>query len=255
MSPAAFVSHQTAPRSRLGKGSNSNLQIMNIDEFDKYLVMFSGGKDSTACHLYLLEMGIPPEKIELWHQDVDGPGLFNFMDWPVTHSYCNAYAKAFNIPIYFSWRKGGFEREMLRKNQPTGEIFFETPKGLKSVGGNGPRNTRMRFPQISPDLNVRWCSAYLKIDVAAAAIRNQKRFEGAKTLVLTGERAEESPARAKYKDFHSHKTFSSKKKRFVYHYRPVLHWSEEKVWGLIEKYKVNPHPAYKLGFGRVSCAT
>ena len=44
--------------------------------------------------------------------------------------------------------------------------------------------------------SVRWCSAYLKIDVGAAALRGQARFEGKRTLFVTGERAEESAARA-----------------------------------------------------------
>lgn len=41
----------------------------NIQDYDRYIVSFSGGKDSTATFLYLLDHGIPREKIELWHQD------------------------------------------------------------------------------------------------------------------------------------------------------------------------------------------
>ena len=44
---------------------------MNIKNYDKYIVYFSGGKDSMACLLYLLDTGIPIEKIELWHHDID----------------------------------------------------------------------------------------------------------------------------------------------------------------------------------------
>lgn len=40
--------------------------------YDKYIVSFSGGKDSTATFLYLLEHGVPVERIELWHQEIDG---------------------------------------------------------------------------------------------------------------------------------------------------------------------------------------
>ena len=54
--------------------------------------------------------------------------------------------------------------------------------------GNGPAGTRGIFPQTSPDLRVRWCSPALKIDVLAAAIRNQPRFLDGRTLVITGER-------------------------------------------------------------------
>ncbi len=66
--------------------------------------------------------------------------------------------------------------------------------------GIGEAGTRRRFPQVSADLSVRWCSPYCKIDVAAAAINNQDRFLGRRTLVITGERAAESTARSPIPD-------------------------------------------------------
>ena len=115
-------------------------------------------------------------------------------------------AAAFGLPLYRSWREGGFEREMLRQDAPTAPILFETPHGLMRAGGAGPRNTRLRFPQVSADLSVRWCSAALKIGVGAATIAGQDRFLGRRTLVVTGERAQESAARARYATFEPHRT-------------------------------------------------
>ena len=239
--------------------------VIDYTIYSKVLVMFSGGKDSLACLLHLIEDGCPIEKMELWHHDIDG-GIIEgkrestLMDWSVTRSYCQAVAKAFNIPIYFSWRVGGFEREMNRNNQKTAPVMFETPTGTFMAGGlRGKESTRRKFPQVSADLSVRWCSAYLKIDVASLAINNQKRFVGQKTLVVTGERAEESSARAKYEVFEPHKNDarSAKKedcRRHIDHYRPVHSFSEKKVWDLIERHRINPHPAYLLGWGRVSCS-
>ncbi len=40
--------------------------------YEKVIVMFSGGKDSIASVIALLEAGCPAHLIELWHQDVDG---------------------------------------------------------------------------------------------------------------------------------------------------------------------------------------
>ena len=225
--------------------------------YDVVIVAFSGGKDSLACLLHLLDVGVPRERIELWHHDVDGREGSTLMDWRCTRDYCRKVAAAFHVPIYFSWKEGGFEREMLRDGTATAPIRFETPGGLGSAGGAGKPNTRRKFPQVSPDLSVRWCSAYLKIDVCAAAIRNQDRFMRKRTLVVTGERAEESSARAKYKTLEPHRADLRNGKlctRHVDQWRPVHGWAEARVWEILERYKVTPHPAYRLGFGRVSCA-
>lgn len=224
-------------------------------DYDKYIVAFSGGKDSTACFLHLLDIGVPKEKIELWHHDIDGREE-TFMDWEVTPAYCNAFAKHFGVPIYYSWKVGGFKREMLRKDQPTAPTRFENGNHeIITVGGKGPNGTRQKYPQVSPDLSVRWCSAYLKIDVCAAAIRNQDRFNGIKTCIISGERGEESAARAKYADLELDRSDNrdGKKNRLVDRWRPIKNWTEKQVWSIIEKYKVRAHPAYYLGWGRVSC--
>lgn len=224
----------------------------DILTYDKYIVAFSGGKDSTACFLHLLEIGVPKERIELWHHDIDGrTGLF--MDWESTPAYCMAFAAAFDVPIYFSWKEGGFEREMTRQDSLTAPTYFETPNGLQKAGGErGKLGTRMKFPQVSPDLSVRWCSAYLKIDICSAAIRNQPRFNGVKTLVISGERGEESPARAKYKMIEPDRS-DCRPRRHVDRWRPIRDWEEREVWAIIERFKVRAHPAYYLGWGRVSC--
>ena len=224
----------------------------DLPSYDHIVVAFSGGKDSVACVLHLLETGIDPARLELWHHDVDGREGSRLMDWPVTRDYCRKFAAAFGLPIFFSWKEGGFEGEMLRDGQPTGRTWFETPDGLFSTGGRGPKGTRLKFPQVSADLKVRWCSAYLKIDVAAAALRNQLRFVGRRTLVVTGERAQESSNRARYKTFEPHRAHG--KLRHVDQWRPVHAWDEASVWAIIERHRVHPHPAYYLGWGRLSCA-
>lgn len=232
--------------------------LKKILSYDRVIVSFSGGKDSTACFLHLLELGVDKSKIELWHNEIDGREGSELMDWGCTADYCRQFAKAFEVPIYFSWREGGFEREMLRNNTSTAPIKFETPdEGIQTSGGTRESlGTRQKFPQVSPDLSVRWCSPYLKIDVAASAIRNQKRFDGIKTLFVTGERGEESSARAGYAIDERDRADlrDGAKKRHVQHWRPIRDWKREHVWSIIERFKVRVHPAYYLGFGRVSCA-
>lgn len=161
------------------------------------------------------------------------------------------------MPLYRSWRVGGFLGEMDRQGVPTGAVLFELPDGgLGRAGGAGPPGWRGRFPQVSADLRVRWCSSVLKIEVLAAAIRGQARFLQGRTLVVTGERAEESPGRARYAAFEPHRTATAGGRapaRRVDHWRPIHGWSRAEVWRIIERFAVTPHPAYQLGWGRLSC--
>ena len=224
--------------------------LPDLGAYRRFVVAFSGGKDSLAALLHLLSLGVPAHAIELHHHDVDGHGP-TFMDWPCTPSYVRAIADHFGIALYVSWREGGFARELARDDAPTAPILFENPNGIGRAGGNGPPGTRGLFPQTSPDLRVRWCSPALKIDVLAAAIRNQPRFHGGRTLVITGERAEESPSRARYAVLEPHRT--STLTRAVDHWRPVHGWTERQVWDVLARSGIRPHPAYVLGWGRLSC--
>lgn len=229
------------------------MSIGNLNDYDVFLVTFSGGKDSLACILNLLDLGVPRERIMLWHHVVDGMEGSTLMDWPCTHGYCRAVGEALGIPLYYNWRMGGFEGEMNKENAKSAPVKFEQVDGtIGQAGGiKCKEGTRLKFPQVTADLSVRWCSAYLKIDVASLSMNNQDWFLGKQVLFQTGERAEESSARAKYKQFEGHKC--SSKKRIVHHWRPVHHWPEARIWEIIEKHNINPHPAYKLGWGRVSC--
>lgn len=78
------------------------------------------------------------------------------MGWPSTPAYCAKVAAHFGVRLYRAWREGGFRREMDRMAAPTGPVVFETPEGrLQRSGGQGPRGTRGRFPQLSGDLRIR----------------------------------------------------------------------------------------------------
>lgn len=226
--------------------------------YDYYIVCYSGGKDSTDSLLKLLDLGVPRSKIELHHHLIDGCEGSNLMDVIVTKDYCQKFADAFKIPIYFSWKVHGFEGEMTKVNRRSYPVKWQTPDGIiKQAGGIQSKiTTRMMFPQVEANLMRRWCSAYLKIDVLSYLINNSPRFIGKNTLVITGERAEESSSRAKYTTFKPHRTDlrnGKRYQRYVDHWMPVHKLKTGEIWESIKKHNVIPHPQYYAGFGRLSC--
>lgn len=232
-----------------------SIDLLPITDYDVIIVSESGGKDSMACLFYLLDLGVPKEKIELWHQSVDGGGAdyVEFMDWPVTENYIHCVGQHFDIPVHFQWRAGGIHNELLRKDSLTGDVYYTTEDAeiIHLPTRNGKATTRHKWPAMSADLRVRWCSPYVKIDVFRRTLNNHPKYKDKKVLVVTGERREESSNRAKYAEAELHAC--NTKSRLVHAWRPVIDWTEKQVWDLYEKYRFLPHPAYLLGWNRTSC--
>lgn len=232
--------------------------ILPPEYYDKIIVSDSGGKDSLACLLHVLEktddalLDRVRPRIELWHQDVEGENPDPIMDWPCTMDYVTATANSLNLTLVTSWRDGGFMREMNRQDETTaGVTYVRDGQRVHLPNVRGIRGTRGKFPQKTSDLSVRWCSAALKIDVAARVLANDPACQDQKILFITGERAQESGARANLLPAEVHR--ASTRKRVVTHWRPILHWKEDEVWRIIQRWRIRPHPAYLIGFGRVSC--
>jgi hypothetical protein len=231
--------------------------IPELGSYDHVEVGMSGGKDSMACLLHLLDLGVPRQKITCQHHLVDGREGSELFDWPVTEGYCEAVCRALGVKLTFSWREGGLERELLRTNAPTAPVWIPVADGgHRRLGGQGPDGTRRRFPQVSASLATRWCSPAAKIDVFARYLCNEPKFLGSRTLVVTGERAQESRARARYQVFERHRCDTRASPRVPRHvdvWRAVHGWSERRVWDLLKKWRLVPHPAYFLGWSRTSC--
>lgn len=297
-------------------------ELLPLEEYDLFAILLSGGKDSIACYYKLMELGVPKEKMEFWHHDIDGGHPLRRMDWKCTQNYVRAFSEAEGVPLRLSWRVNGFFGELYRigASEPiewmepdTGEIkqcrlsrnyircrelkeqaTEQMEEELKKYG------YRMKFPAKSGDLSRRWCSAYLKIAVADSVISNLDRLEelerlggkrhkfpakgsthqgrwcsgslkaavqdsvtsnldrtkeNVKVLVVSGERRGESRGRSKYNEMEIHRTNAEKKAhRMVHQWRPVIDYSEKDVWEVLKRHKLNPHPCYRAGWNRCSCA-
>ena len=260
-------------------------ELLPLEMYDLVIVLISGGKDSIACYYKLLELGVPKSKIEFWHHDIDGGHPSRTMDWRCTANYIRSFAEAEQIPLRVSWRKNGFFGELYRigaselieyVDPETGEIYQCPPskkymecQKLKVAAISEMENKlaefgyRMKFPMKSGDLSRRWCSAYLKIMVADTVLRNMnsvaanltKTRMDIKLLIVSGERRGESVGRSKYNEIEIHRTNAvSKHHRTVHQWRPVIDYSERDIWEVRKRHKVNPHPCYRAGWNRCSCA-
>src|SRR5262249_8272754 len=113
-------------------------ELLPLDQYDLCIASVSGGKDSIALVLDLLERGVPRDCIQLWHQAVDGERGVDpaFMDWPCTEGYVKALGRALGIRVLFQWRQAGFLGEMLKENARTRPVTFEKQDGtLGQAGG------------------------------------------------------------------------------------------------------------------------
>lgn len=253
-------------------------ELLSLEEYDLVAILLSGGKDSIVCYYKLLELGVPKEKMEFWHHDIDGGHPSRRMDWRCTQNYVKSFAEAEEVSLRLSWRVNGFFGELYRigASEPvewmepdTGEIrqcrlsqnylkcqeikhhaTEDMEDQLKALG------YRMKFPAKTGDLSRRWCSAYLKIMVADTVVSNlEKTRSDVKVLVVSGERRGESKGRSKYNEMEIHRTNAEKKEhRLVHQWRPVIDYSEKDVWEILKRHKVNPHPCYRAGWNRCSCA-
>lgn len=181
---------------------------MNINDYHIVHLGISGGKDSTAALLWLVnESGCSHDKIRV-----------TFCDTGNEHQFTYDYIA------------------MLSKNVLTVETikpqldFYELAK------------KKGRFPSVKS----RFCTQELKIFPSQQYVLNLMR-NGAKILLLTGVRASESKKRADLPEFEWDSFYACDM------YRPLLHWSLEDVWAMLEKYGIPRNPLYDYGVKRVGC--
>lgn len=268
---------------------NGMKELLPLEDYDYIMVGFSGGKDSISAVLYLLELGVPREKIVLIHHLIDGENNSNrlLMDWPVTKVYCQQFADFMRLTIRYSWREGGFLGEILRLGSSNPIVFEEFENGeltkkltdkerltevLRGELEKAIKNQdeelkekamlelkklgyRFKFPAKSPSLTTRWCSSALKIEVFNRFLRYASLTEqNCKILFVDGIRRMESSNRSKYNEIETNSCTALTRNRIIHTWRAVIEWSEEMVWNIMEKYHIAPHPCYRLGWSRCSCA-
>jgi len=100
-------------------------------------------------------------------------------DWPCTDRYVALIGQHFDIPVHWQWRQGGFQAELYRANAISQPVeFVHGPLHDVIPVTQAQPNTRRKFPALSANLAIRWCSSALKTDVAARAITHDATLQG-----------------------------------------------------------------------------
>jgi 3'-phosphoadenosine 5'-phosphosulfate sulfotransferase (PAPS reductase)/FAD synthetase len=180
----------------------------NFDQYDIVHLGVSGGKDSTATLLWLVnESGIPHEKIRETFWD-------NGNEHQFTYNYVSMLSQ--NV----------FPVETIRP-----------PLDFYALAHH-----KKRFP----GAKTRFCTQELKIFPSQRYILALQKT-GARVLLLTGVRAQESRDRAKLPAGNWDEYYACDI------YRPLLHYTIDDVWRITRRYGLRRNALYDLGAVRVGC--
>lgn len=186
-----------------------------IQNFETYIVAYSGGKDSTATLLWALD-NLPRERIRAVFCDTGA-------EWPETYSYLGYIERELEIEI-----------ERVRAgDRPLPPKRDGTPRECMADEGTTLLD-KIRLRGKWPAPRYRFCTTYLKHWPLRLYAR-----QFASAVQIEGSRAQESPARAKKPQFDP-----SGNKTGDPMYRPVLYWPERQIWDYLRAYGILPNPVY-----------
>lgn len=179
------------------------------NKLDVFYVAFSGGKDSIVL-LDLVKKALPKDEFVVVFGDTQ-------MEFPDTYDVVD-------------------QIETQCKND-----------GIRFYRAKSHMNALESWKQFGPpSRRVRWCCTVLKTAPVMNLLR--KEYNGARIVMLTGVRAEESLQRSDYEEFSLGKKVTGQ-----YSFHPILDWNTPEVYLHIYRNNLAFNNAYKYGFNRVGC--
>jgi len=179
----------------------------------KYIVSVSGGKDSTASLLYMLER-VPRED--------------------VIAVFCDTKWESDVVYKYLEYLEARLDIEIVRIES---EGMFELSKRKNFVV-----NRQMRS-----------CTLELKIKPFERWLKDNFVDKGIEFIVVEGIRREESQSRADTEVFNVKKSTIKGEKFYKPTLYPIAYWNADEVFAYIESKGVLNNPLYKAGYKRVGC--
>lgn len=174
----------------------------------------SGGKDSTALGLWLMDQGIPFTPI--------------FLDTGWEHPETYSYISQVLAPLF-----GEFK---ILKNE---RYFKDLP------GWRGGMEQLIRKKKMFPSGVVKFCTSELKVIPIQNFYAELRAELGVKPINALGIRAEESLKRSKMTEIEEQDEATV--------WRPLIRWTEAEIIELHHKHSIPPNPLYLRGASRVGC--
>lgn len=234
------------------------------DEYMKIQLGVSGGKDSTATYLLLMELGYDftptfsdtgnehPSTVEhamTLAERTGGPEVVL-----CERNYTEAEFAARRKTLREKWsqphriqmgpRRGEFLppvpehliQEALEQLHPTGERFLDM----------------MLLHGMNPTRKQQFCTIELKLEPLYFDVLRPWTDAGYDILSCSGVRADESKKRSEMPRWHYDQRFCERPDDVIV-FHPILHWTAEDCFAMHKRHSVEPNPLYSKGMGRVGC--
>ena len=195
--------------------------VLDLRQFDKIFISVSGGKDSHAMLFLVKELaekqGVSDRLIAMYAD--------TGMEWHNAENHVRKICEAAKIPL-----------EIVKPYRPLLEqMKWQIDNHGDTVGFPRPR---CRY--------CTWKQKIIPMDILC------RKYSG-KLLKVTGERWEESKARATYTEFVKVDRMCTPS-RTVYGWRPMLAFSTADIFQMVNDSGVDRHNCYDLGCERLGCA-
>lgn len=183
----------------------------DIRDYETYIIAYSGGKDSTATLLWALD-NLPRDRLRMVFCDTGA-------EWPETYDYLSYIEQRTHTVI----ERIGNEDRPLPPDSSKFRIWSSAPTLFEMIRRRGKW----------PSGRVRYCTKYLKMWPLRLC-------SAPSSVLLFGERRAESKRRASLEKWDVNGAGFHKSPIF----RPILNWSERKVWDYLRSHRILPNPIY-----------